>query len=57
MDDFTREVLQSYLEKEVPIYGHTLKDDEFTPVLLMVVGRKLDQLIRVLEEKGVGSQG
>jgi hypothetical protein len=53
MDADTRGVLQSYIEKEVPTYGHKLTDDEFTPILLMVVGVKLDRLMAMLEEKGL----
>jgi hypothetical protein len=54
MDASTRKELQSYINKEIPTYSHQLSDDEFTPVLLMVIAIKLDNLMAMLEETGPG---
>jgi hypothetical protein len=50
MDNSTREVLQSYIKEEIPdAVRHTLSDTELVPVLLMVLGSKLDTLIKLAE--------
>ena len=53
MDRATKEELQSYLKKELhrPATS-TFNDDELVPLLLMVLGIKLNTLIELLD-KGV----
>ena len=51
MENDTKEVLKSYIEREIPFAKvHTFRDDEFVPVPLMVLASKLDTLIRLAED-------
>jgi hypothetical protein len=56
MDSITREELQSYLNKELhrPAKS-TFHDDEIVPVLLMILGVKIDALIKLTEERNSGN--
>ena len=51
MDKNTMQVLQSYIEKELPLAEvHTFTEDEVVPVMLMALGSKLDRLIELLDK-------
>jgi hypothetical protein len=57
MDKTTRDVVQAYIKGDLPFFtGDTVNDDEAVPLLLMVLGRKLDTLIELMMEKN-GSVG
>jgi hypothetical protein len=49
MDKDTMEVLQSYIQGEIPLAElHTFTEDELVPVMLTALGSKLDRLIELL---------
>jgi hypothetical protein len=51
MDKNTKEVLQSYIEEELPLAEvPTLTEHELVPVMLMALGSKLDRLIAFLDK-------
>lgn len=56
MTSETKQVLRSYIEQENP-YAAVVKnfqDDEFGPLLLMVLGMKIDALIELLKKNDSG---
>lgn len=55
MDTTTKEVLQRYLNTEFHRPAtNTYKDDELVPLLLMVLGIKLNTLIELTDKGGSG---